>query len=426
MRNVTRYLLWAYVFTVPWDNFALPLVGTVSRAFGLAVVGAAALTIAAKGRIRRPDAVLGFAIAFTVWSVLSLMWTLSYEITVVMVTTYAQCAASVWVIRELVRTREEVERLLEALLFGLFVPMTSVLNNFRLGAGSAGDVQRFTGVGLNADFVGLLLVFGLPIAWHLIMQRRGIVRGAALIYLATVPVALLLTATRGALVAGLAAAAIVPLTLFRQSSLRPYALTGVLLIVGLLAAVLFVPRYNWERMGSTVGELSGEGDETGTMLGRMRLWSYGLQAFPQRPLLGAGAGAYGAAVDSYLRSNGRYINPHNVWVGLLVEEGIIGLLLFAGIFGASAWTIFRSPPPYGALWAVLLLTWLVGGMSGNPETQKFSWVLFGLVSSQSGLAKTVTGLARRPQAYRSGNSATGTMQHGPNAAGVVTQTAAIQ
>ena len=34
MRKVTRYLLWAYVLTVPWDNFALPLVGTLSRASG--------------------------------------------------------------------------------------------------------------------------------------------------------------------------------------------------------------------------------------------------------------------------------------------------------------------------------------------------------------------------------------------------------
>jgi len=52
------------VFTVPWDNFALPLVGTVSRAFGLAVVGAAVVTIAVSGRVRRPDGVLGFEIAF--------------------------------------------------------------------------------------------------------------------------------------------------------------------------------------------------------------------------------------------------------------------------------------------------------------------------------------------------------------------------
>jgi len=271
-----------------------------------------------------------------------------------------------------------------------------------------------------------LLVFGLPIAWHLVMRRRGIVRVAALIYFATAPVGLMLTATRGALLAGIVGAAIVPITLLRQSSLRSYALLGVLLIVAPLAAVQVVPTYNWERMGSTVSEVSGDGDVTGTMLGRMRLWGFGLQAFPQRPLLGFGVGAYGVAVDSNLRSNGLYINPHNFAVGLLVEEGIVGLLLFAGIFGASAWTIFRSPPPYGALWAVLLLTWLVGGMSGNPETQKFTWVLFGFVSSQSGVAKTVTGLARQPRAYRSGSNATGTTEHRPNAAGVAPQDAAIQ
>ena len=73
------------------------------------------------------------------------------------------------------------------------------------------------------------------------MHRRGIVRVAALIYFVTAPVGLLLTATRGAFVAGLAAYAIVPLTLPRQS-LRSYALAGVLLILGTVSAALVVPR----------------------------------------------------------------------------------------------------------------------------------------------------------------------------------------
>jgi O-antigen ligase len=421
MRNVSRYLLWVYVFTVPWDNFALPLVGTVSRLCAMAVVAGAVVTMAMEGRFRRPDAVLGFAIAFAVWSALSLLWTLSYENTVAMVTTYAQCAASVWLIRELVRTREEVEPLLAALLFGFFVPLTSVLNNFRHGVAIGGDAERFSGVGLNADFVGLLLVLGLPIAWHLVMHRRGIVRVAALIYVVTAPVGLLLTATRGALVAGLAASAIVPLTLFRQS-MRSYALTGVLLIVGALAAVQLVPSSNWERMRSTAGEIT----EGGTLSGRTVFWRAGLQAFPERPLLGAGAGAYGAAIDPYFRNSGVAFSAHNVVIGLLVEQGIVGLMLFAGIFGACARTIVRSPPSYAALWGVLLLTWLVGGMSGNPENQKLTWVLFGLVSSQSGLTGTVTAPDRQRRQYRSGTNAAGAMRRGPNAAGAVPQTARVQ
>src|SRR5262245_9379265 len=105
MRNLTRYLAWAFVFTVPWDVVQLPVVGTLSRAFGLALVGAAVLTIAMVGRFRKPDAVLGFSMAFGAWSALSLLWTLAYVNTLVAVITLLQFVAGVWVIREVVRSR---------------------------------------------------------------------------------------------------------------------------------------------------------------------------------------------------------------------------------------------------------------------------------------------------------------------------------
>ena len=110
----------------------------------------------------------------------------------------------------------------------------------------------------------------------------------------------MLTATRGALVAGLAGSAIVPLTLFRQSSLRSYALAGVL-------ADCWPAGRGAGRAPVQLGP-NGIDCERGygrsryeDFAGRMRLWSFGLQAFPQRPLLGAGAGAYGAAVEPYFQ-----------------------------------------------------------------------------------------------------------------------------
>src|SRR5262245_21501860 len=322
------------------------------------------------------------------------------------VQTVAQLAASVWVIREFVRTRENVQPLLAALLFGLFVPLVDLLNNFRLGVGIGIDSQRFSAVGLNADNVGLLLVLGLPIAWHLLMHRRSIVSAVALIYVVTAPVGLMLTATRGALVAGIAALAIIPLTLRRQS-LRSYGLAGVLLILGALSALQFVPQYNWERMGSTVGQIT----DGGNMSGRTNIWIASWQAFTERPIVGAGAGMYGAAVRPYIGGTGTGASAHNVALGLLVEHGVIGLVLFAALFGACAWTIFRSPPPHGALWGVLLLTWLVGGMSISPEGMKFTWVLFGLVSAQSGLTtraatrSTTTSVSKRSNAAMLPNTA---------------------
>ena len=100
MSNLTRYLLWAYVFAVSWDTIALPLVGSASRAIGLVVVGTAVLTKVVEGRLRKPDGVFCLAMGFVVWNALSLLWTLSYGATMGTVFLYAQLIGSLWVIRE--------------------------------------------------------------------------------------------------------------------------------------------------------------------------------------------------------------------------------------------------------------------------------------------------------------------------------------
>src|SRR6476661_956396 len=100
----------------------------------MGVVALAALTMVMEGRFRKPDAVVGFAIAFGVWSALSLLWTVSYEYTMTSVIRYAQLVASLCVIREFVRTREQVQTLLTSFLLGSFVPLFDLLKNFRSGS----------------------------------------------------------------------------------------------------------------------------------------------------------------------------------------------------------------------------------------------------------------------------------------------------
>jgi O-antigen ligase len=382
MAKVTRYLLFLYVFTVSWDTVPLPVIGSVSRAAGLVAIAAALFTAVGNGRVRKPGAVLVCAIAFSGWSVLSLLWTISYQATVIRATTYVQLAASVWLMREFVRTREHVITLIAAFCLGLFVPLTDLLSNFLTGAAIGKGVTRFSGSELNADVLGLWVVIGMPMAWHMILHHRGIVRKLSVVYFAVAPLALLLTATRGAFLAGIVALTIVPITLSRQT-LRTYVLAGALMTVGITAATLFVPTANWERILSIPAEITAGG----TMTGRTNLWKGGLERFPERPITGYGAGAYGAVIGPSIR----YSNAmaHNVAIGLLVEEGIVGLAMFAAVLGACAWTVLLSPQPYKALWGVLLLTWCVSSMSINLEQMKLTWVLFGFIAAQNGLMTDV-------------------------------------
>ena len=123
MRKITEHLLALYIFSVPWDNIVtIPGLGTVARLAGMAVVGATILTVLLEGRFRKPDSIVWLATAFIAVSALSLLWTLSYPETMQIVLTRAQMVASIWVIREVARTREQQQRVLVAFCLGAFVP----------------------------------------------------------------------------------------------------------------------------------------------------------------------------------------------------------------------------------------------------------------------------------------------------------------
>jgi O-antigen ligase len=391
MNILTRYLLWLYVFAVSGDTIALPLVGSASRAIGLVVVGTAVLTKVVEGRLRKPDGVFCFAMGFFVWNALSLLWTLSYGATMGTAFLYAQLIGSLWVIREFVRTREQVQTLLTAFFLGLFVPLFDLLKNFRSGAEAHTGSGRFTGSNLNADMLGLLLAIGLPLAWYLFWHGRGAVRALSLIYLPAGPLALLLTGTRGAFLAGLVGFSLIPITL-RRLTLRTYALAGTLLLVG-AGSLTLVPQSNWDRMATIPREIVGGG-----MTGRSAIWRAGLQAFHDHEILGAGAGAYGEAAQPYYHTT-RGLYAHNLPVNLLVEGGVIGFGIFAALLGACAWTILHLRPPDRTLWCVLMLTWAVGNGSVSLESTKLTWVLFGLISALSGLLPTVESLKQKSAVF---------------------------
>ena len=220
MRKIALVLLCAYVFTVPWDVVVLPGIGTISRFIGLLAIAAGLLTTLTGARFRNPNAIVWFAGAFAAAAVLSLFWTISYDVTVERVWSYAQLFASVWLLQEIARDRKQIRLLLIAWCVGGFVPLASLFMNFAGNRSMGAD--RFTSEGavyLNANDMGLTLVLGLPVAWYLLRDPGRWVRVVAAIYLAVAPLAVLLTASRGSFLAGLVALAIIPLTM-RGFSLR--------------------------------------------------------------------------------------------------------------------------------------------------------------------------------------------------------------
>src|SRR6476469_8431218 len=112
MRKVTGVLLWIYAFSVPWDIIPVPGLGTTTRVAGLALIGAALITVLAEARFRKPDATLGMATAFVALAVSSQLWTIAPDATSLAAFQYVQMLASVWVFREIARTEQQREFLM--------------------------------------------------------------------------------------------------------------------------------------------------------------------------------------------------------------------------------------------------------------------------------------------------------------------------
>jgi O-antigen ligase len=372
VRRVTRYAIWLFVFSVPWGIVDAVFASTsITRFLGLAALGLGVLTAVAQRRVHKPGPIFWMATVFVSFAMLSQVWSIAYAASSVQVFTYIQFLGLMWLMGEFVRTRDEHDSLLLAFWCGALVLGVDVLWNFIAG----GDLTRYTATGFNPNYVGFTLVVGFPLAVRR-FSTRGFVAALARTYCVVAPIALLLSASRSAIIAGCVALCFVPLSRRRLSfsSLLPL---GAILIVPAAAIVLLLPQQTWDRIVSTKSDI-----ESGYLGGRGEIWNAGWAVFLERPVLGSGVGSFPDAVTPVLHQPKA---GHNAPLTLLVELGVVGGMLFAALIVTCLWTIASLPPPERKLWAVLMVSLLVMAIAHDSHVDKTTWVLFGLLAAQRGL-----------------------------------------
>jgi len=364
-----------FVFSLPWEYFVtIDLLGSVSRVIGVAAISIGVFAIAIGGRLRRPALILSLAFAFTLLNLLSMFWTIDAGATFVRVVTYGQLLGLAWLIWEFARNVEEQQALMVAYCAGAYLCIADLLRNFLAGKRIHGSDPRYSGLGFNANDLGLMLALGIPMAWHMYLNRKGIVRLAAASYLPLAVVGILLTASRSGFLCSIVALSIVPLTLPRRS-VRSIVMVAIVLLAAAGAAVLIVPQSSWDRILTTSQEL-----RAGTLGGRGPIWAAGLQIFQDHMVLGAGAGAFESSVEPVVGPKG---SAHNVFLAILVEQGIVGMLAFVALLAACGWRVYLMRRPQRAVWTVVACVWLVGSMSLGWQYSKITWLLFGLIAAEA-------------------------------------------
>jgi O-antigen ligase len=161
----------------------------------------------------------------------------------------------------------------------------------------------------------------------------------------------------------------------RTVTLGRLALLGVASAGFVVVADRVVDTAQIERIQSLEAEVSD-----GTLGGRLPLWRLAWDRFTDRPVTGIGASTFRLEAE---KASGRGRAPHSTFVGVLVELGTVGLVLFLTVIGSAARSAARLEPELRRIWVAIAVAWSVASFSLSWETKKITWFLAALVATQA-------------------------------------------
>ena len=372
--------LCAFIFSIPWEE-TVPLFGgfPVSRWFGMLAFGLGLFRVATCSQARRFQELHVWMFAFALWSSASILWTFDPDSTTIRALTYLQLLVLAWLIWLLVDTERRAQGLLQSYILGTCVCAIGTVSNVMTGHGYSplpdvdGPVvqsDRYSANGLNPNDLGLMLALSIPMIVYLLARRKqnpaiALFRWAQFVLCVA---AVLLTGSRGGLVATLAALLALPLMYGRLP--RSQKVVAIFASIGaVVCGVLLVPLDTWRRFFQLGTEIS-----EGTMTHRTQIWAASVEVFRSHALLGVGSSAHPAAVVSII---GRPLAAHNTFLSVLVELGVPGELLLIGLLGAAFFCAWRMRGLERILWLACLVSWCIGVCGGSWEHRKATWFIFG-------------------------------------------------
>jgi O-antigen ligase len=382
MRTLAYAALWLFVFSVPWENsIVVPGIGVISRFAGMLAVGTTLAAVVVTGRVRRWHLVHVTALLFVIWAG-GVLWVNSNEPTLPQkFWTYPQLFLVVWMIWELAPSRQRQLGLLVAYVLGAQVAAVQTIIAFRM---HGGVMRRFSTGSADPNAVAMTLALALPMAWYLgMIYRQPLLRWICRGYLPVGLLGLALTGSRGGLVAAVVGLLIVPLTMTSLSPGRLATAIALLALSGALA-VAYVPETIVQRFATTRSSV-----EDLSLGGRFEVWKAGMHAFAYRPLTGYGAGAFKRAASPWLSGEPRV--AHNSFVSILVEQGIIGFLLYSTIFVVVFLALLNLAPLERRYALVLFATAGVTMLPLTWEDSKPVWFVLGALLGLSQALGTRTG-----------------------------------
>lgn len=247
--------------------------------------------------------------------------------------------------------------------------------------GASHEMTRNRGPFGEVNQTAAIIAMMVPIAVAWSVRMRGLWRVVLASSAAVMLGSMLLTGSRGGILAALVAVTPLLLALHREGRLSQRLLLLIALPVVGVVAWSVLP--DASRLMVTERFLSLRGamdDATRTSAGRIFLWQIALKLWPEKPIFGFGWGYYQSLVG----------NPtHNEYLMYLVDSGIVGAVLYLMVWASVLLLVRRARQTLGGD-ALILSAFhgsVLGAMTGAffvnfYKPGLFMWGVIGLIAGQ--------------------------------------------
>jgi O-antigen ligase len=356
-----------------------------------------------RGQLWTRHPALGAAcLLFVVWGAASALWAEDSGEALYVTLRYALSLCLLPIIFTAVRQRAHVIALVSLLTLGTL---------FSAGYGafiSAGDLDaaaegRLSGADTDSNYLATALVACLVFAGAIAASRQNkpALRFYALVAAGLCALAMAATVSRTGI---FALGAVIVSGLFLCGAHRRLALAGASAVL-VATVVLYFAALAPDAASRRITNLEGGGS------GRTDIWTVGWRMVEDEPLHGVGTGNFPISSIHYLVEPGSIIRDefvvdtpkvaHNIYLEVLAEMGVVGLLLFSIILVASVSAALRAARRFAEqddralellarATAIAAIGILVASAFQSQQFQKTFWIVMGLGPAMLALSHSQT------------------------------------
>ena len=255
------------------------------------------------------------------------------------------------------------------------------------------DGGRIQGILGNANLLGIVSLFAL-ITFGVLFAARARWRTTLALWMILAAYFLFRTASATALACAGAAAVVLVVALLMRRAASPTARTRIYVVAIGSTAVLALAL--WLLREPLLGLLGRSADLTGRS---NKIWAAVLERVGEHPVIGNGFSSpwvpTDPAFDGWIVDHGITVfHAHNMWLDVLLQLGVLGLLLMAVAYGSLLWRSWffavdrprwdldahRPYSPLTLLPSLFTVVLLVQGLTESPPIMLWGWLLLVLLS----------------------------------------------